>query len=698
MPLAGLLDTSPDAVTTRRRGEPVATPSPHSRSGTSSGHSSDRDPVSPAAGGAADAAKSRDVFGSQVHDVAAFKKWHASPDQERLHAEVETGDGWANYLWPGKGIEKLEWNGDASYYPSLNCVRTQESVLSKHHRPIIEIYKEIEKDMPRTCPGAAMDPEVLDACKEVLQNYALRNRAVGYCQGMNYLAALLCRAIESPEKAFWLLAFIVEQVVPDYYSGLHGVVVDLKVIEAMLQFLEPKLWEHLSHLGFNCGVIFTQYLICFFSLGMPPEGTLQLWQSVFRARNPRVALLRITCSFMCLLKADLLHADGVNTVIEVFSKGAASLYNARRVIDVAEATAETVSDQWILETRDDLTNTMLKESQAHVARLELVQRAKVSRKLIDEVRANWTGGLDDAVTREALHVLVDKTGMINPEFDQVFNWETEAVPFREIILTLVLLQEGTAGEKIQTCRDVLQDAESDTSGDAPLPNSKNGGGSNRTFGSLTRSLPTHFSVALAVENNLAPSPRLQSASIILESGHEVDGEEDESDEAVRMANDGPPVEQETENPDSSVEVMAYRNPSGVIVPAGRGDVRKRPEAVPDTDVPVCPYCDKDFKWFRRRHHCRACGNVVCSTCSPNRCVLFELGYTVAVRICVRCEKGRGAFVVSPHGGAVPLATLISAGSVSVESTPASPQLCGPALPSPASSDERAARTGSGNVS
>ena len=38
----------------------------------------------------------------------------------------------------------------------------------------------------------------------------------------------------------------------------------------------------------------------------------------------------------------------------------------------------------------------------------------------------------------------------------------------------------------------------------------------------------------------------------------------------------------------------------------------------DSEANECPICRKPFTWLFRRHHCRKCGRVVCSECSPHR--------------------------------------------------------------------------------
>ncbi|KAF2621551.1 hypothetical protein BU25DRAFT_435478 [Macroventuria anomochaeta] len=39
---------------------------------------------------------------------------------------------------------------------------------------------------------------------------------------------------------------------------------------------------------------------------------------------------------------------------------------------------------------------------------------------------------------------------------------------------------------------------------------------------------------------------------------------------------------------------------------------------PDSHVTHCPVCNRQFTFLFRKHHCRKCGRVVCSQCSPHR--------------------------------------------------------------------------------
>ncbi len=81
----------------------------------------------------------------------------------------------------------------------------------------------------------------------MLVTYSWHNPAVGYCQGMNMLAAagLLCL---DEETAFWLLVAVVEVVLPPAYFSLDlaAAQADQRVLKDLVAERLPRVHAHLA--------------------------------------------------------------------------------------------------------------------------------------------------------------------------------------------------------------------------------------------------------------------------------------------------------------------------------------------------------------------------------------------------------------------------------------------------------------------
>ncbi|OQR93183.1 hypothetical protein THRCLA_08506 [Thraustotheca clavata] len=58
--------------------------------------------------------------------------------------------------------------------------------------------------------------------------------------------------------------------------------------------------------------------------------------------------------------------------------------------------------------------------------------------------------------------------------------------------------------------------------------------------------------------------------------------------------------------------------------------------VNDYERSLCPVCTRNFNTFRRKHHCRMCGEVVCGNCTLHKNVFIASVGTMNVRVCLSC--------------------------------------------------------------
>lgn len=93
--------------------------------------------------------------------------------------------------------------------------------------------------------------------------------------------------------------------------------------------------------------------------------------------------------------------------------------------------------------------------------------------------------------------------------------------------------------------------------------------------------------------------------------------------------------------------MAVLNDISLVIDSrklAKERLRPRAEWVPDARRSACYVCARPFRvFFRRKHHCRLCGDVVCRTCyvkravpSPTSCRAGGRPAMAADKFCVRC--------------------------------------------------------------
>lgn len=58
--------------------------------------------------------------------------------------------------------------------------------------------------------------------------------------------------------------------------------------------------------------------------------------------------------------------------------------------------------------------------------------------------------------------------------------------------------------------------------------------------------------------------------------------------------------------------------------------------VVDYDLDQCMICTKEFNWLKFKHHCRACGSLICSNCSPYKTNVPNIEEEGGSRVCTNC--------------------------------------------------------------
>lgn len=187
--------------------------------------------------------------------------------------------------------------------------------------PFIEkCFKQIELDLLRTLPNNRHfeDPNSrgIRRVRNVLRAYACFNPIVGYCQGMNRLAAMALLVLPE-EEAFWCLVAIIQCIMPkDYYLKPWLAQVDCCVLSDLLEKKMPKLYKHLVKNDIQL-TLFTWFFTIFVD-GFRPELMLRIWDC-FLLEGDKV-LFRMALAILHISQDDLLRMHDFSTMSSHLSR------------------------------------------------------------------------------------------------------------------------------------------------------------------------------------------------------------------------------------------------------------------------------------------------------------------------------------------------------------------------------------------
>ncbi|KAF8885861.1 rab-GTPase-TBC domain-containing protein [Gymnopilus junonius] len=188
---------------------------------------------------------------------------------------------------------------------------------AKKDNDVNGVEGEIEKDVGRTMPLNIFfggDGAGVNKLRKVLIAYSRRNPGVGYCQGMNLITSTLLLVHADEEDAFWMLAAIVERILPeDFFSPslLPSRACPLVLLEYVQEYT-PKLHAHLTELGVDLGAICFSWFLSLFTDCLPVETLFRVWDVFFV--DGLDVLFRIALAILRNNETELLRCESIPAV------------------------------------------------------------------------------------------------------------------------------------------------------------------------------------------------------------------------------------------------------------------------------------------------------------------------------------------------------------------------------------------------
>ncbi|XP_042145435.1 TBC1 domain family member 2B isoform X1 [Ixodes scapularis] len=253
-----------------------------------------------------------------------------------LKALVRTGipQEFRSRVWRGcvefhAGQERAEKG--PGYYEDLLTTPTITSAFD----PAV---KQIELDLLRTLPNnrhyETPDAPGINPLRRVLLAYSRRNLIVGYCQGLNRLAAIALLFM-SEEDAFWCLVTVVEYIMPrDYYSRtLEASQVDQRVLKDLMIEKLPRLYAHLESNKVDLSLFTFNWFLTVFVDTIPAETYLYIWD-VFLYEGNKV-LFRFALAIFKICETEILNQEDYMAINRYLRTMPEKMTNTRQLGQVA---------------------------------------------------------------------------------------------------------------------------------------------------------------------------------------------------------------------------------------------------------------------------------------------------------------------------------------------------------------------------
>ncbi|OIW04287.1 hypothetical protein TanjilG_00847 [Lupinus angustifolius] len=231
--------------------------------------------------------------------------------------------------------------------------------------------RQIDHDLPRTFPGHPWldTPEGHASLRRVLVVYSFRDSDVGYCQGLNYVAALLLLVMKTEEDAFWMLAVLLENVLVSdcYTNNLSGCHVDQRVFKDLVVKKCPRIASHLETLEFDVSLVTTEWFLCLFSKSLPSETTLRVWDVIFY--EGAKVIFNVALAIFKMKEDELLVTHHVGEVINVLQMTTHHLFDPDDLLTVAFDKIGSMTTSNISKERKKQEPEVMKELDQRIRRL-----------------------------------------------------------------------------------------------------------------------------------------------------------------------------------------------------------------------------------------------------------------------------------------------------------------------------------------
>uniref|UniRef100_A0AAV2L363 Rab-GAP TBC domain-containing protein n=2 Tax=Knipowitschia caucasica TaxID=637954 RepID=A0AAV2L363_KNICA len=229
---------------------------------------------------------------------------------------------------------------------SFHVKKLREHIAPDYYETLLNVAKEkpnpaskqIELDLLRTLPNnkhyASPSAPGIQKLRNVLTAFSWRNPDIGYCQGLNRLAAIALLYLDQ-EDAFWTLIAIVEVFMPrDYYTKtLLGSQVDQRVFKDLMSEKLPRLHAHFELHKVDFSLITFNWFLVVFVDSVVSDILFKIWDA-FLYEGPKI-IFRSALALFKYKEEEFLKLQDSTTIFKYLRYFTSTILDSRKLMTMA---------------------------------------------------------------------------------------------------------------------------------------------------------------------------------------------------------------------------------------------------------------------------------------------------------------------------------------------------------------------------
>ncbi|KAK0085922.1 hypothetical protein PV325_004216 [Microctonus aethiopoides] len=276
----------------------------------------------------------------EISDVSWQRIDERLPRTEKLREMVRRGI-------PHSLRPKIWMRMSGALQKKMASEMTYKDIVKASSNDALMTSKQIEKDLLRTMPANACFSHLhstgIPRLRRLMRGLAWLYPDIGYCQGTGTMAASLLLLLEE-EDAFWMMATIVEDLLPaSYYSStLLGIQADQKVLRTLITNYLSDIDHVLVQHDIELSLISLHWFLTLFASVVHMKILLRIWDLFLF--DGSIVLFQVTLGMLKIRESELKLLENSAQIFNALSDIPGDIDDVDQLFQVALEVSGSLTD------------------------------------------------------------------------------------------------------------------------------------------------------------------------------------------------------------------------------------------------------------------------------------------------------------------------------------------------------------------